>query len=306
MISVIMSVYNERLEWLQAAVNSVLNQTYTDFEYIIIIDNPNLKKDSVTFLEEIAERDPRVHLHFNEKNMGLMKSLNVGIQISKGEYIARMDADDISFPDRLEKEVTFIKTNGFDMISANRVDIDEDGNEISRNSHLKNDPENHLPYTNFIVHPSVLIKTEVIRNLGGYREFYNSEDYDMWLRVLSAGYRIGILDDYVIYYRIRQTSMSLKNKLETYYITKYQQNLYWERVKTGKDSFTVDHFKSYMANKDISEKENEKYCRFRDNMDTSIQKFKNRRPSFVGYLIKAFIAFPSMTIENLNAIAHLR
>ena len=95
MISVIMSVYNERLEWLQAAVNSILNQTYSDFEYIIIIDNPDLNEDAVSFLKEIARADSRVHLHFNEKNMGLMKSLNVGIQISKGNYIARMDADDV-------------------------------------------------------------------------------------------------------------------------------------------------------------------------------------------------------------------
>ena len=306
MISVIMSVYNERIDWLKAAVSSILNQTYTDFEYIIIIDNPNLNDEAVSFLNNTAERDSRVQLHFNEANIGLMKSLNVGIQMVRGEFIARMDADDVSFPDRLEKEIAFLKENGYDMISANRVDIDEEGNEISRNSHIKNDPEKHLPYTNFIVHPSVLIKTEVMRNLGGYREFYNSEDYDMWLRVLSAGFKIGVMDDYVVYYRIRQTSMSLKNRLETYYITKYQQQLYWERKKTGKDSFSINSFRNYMNSKDISAKENYKYCAFRENMDVAISKFKEKKPSFIGYLVKAFFAFPRLTMENIHTIIQMR
>ena len=108
MISVIMSVYNERIDWLKEAVSSILNQTYTDFEYIIIIDNPNLNDEAVSFLNNTAERDSRVQLHFNEANIGLMKSLNVGIQMVRGEFIARMDAEDVSFPDRLEKEIAFL------------------------------------------------------------------------------------------------------------------------------------------------------------------------------------------------------
>ena len=302
MISVVMSVYNEKIEWLSKAVESILNQTYTNFEYIIIIDNPALNQEAVQFLEKSAVEDKRIRLYFNKENMGLMRSLNIGISLASGEYLARMDADDISFEDRLEKEIAYLEKHNYDMVSANRVDIDENGKEISRSSHLKSDPEKHLPYSNFIVHPSVLIRTDVLRSLGGYREFYNSEDYDMWLRVLSAGYKIGILDDYVIYYRIRQTSMSLKNRLETYYITSYQQLLYWERVKTGTDSFSVDHFQEYMSNKDISEAKNKKYCKFRDNMDSAITRFKNKNLGFIGYLVKAFVTFPKMTMENISNI----
>ncbi len=306
MISVVMSVYNERLDWLQMAVKSILDQTYTDFEYIIIIDNPQLNEASVSFLKEVSAKDSRVQLHFNEENIGLMRSLNVGLGLVHGEYIARMDADDISFPDRFEKELAFLTSNKYDMVSANRIDIDEEGNEISRAKHIKNTPEKHLPYNNFIVHPSVIVKTNVMKKLGGYREFYNSEDYDMWLRVLSAGYKIGILEDYVIYYRIRQTSMSLRNKLESYYITKYQQQLYWERVNTGSDSFSVEHFKSYMATKDISIENNKKYCKFRDSMDKAISLFKSRNVLFLPMLMKAFISFPSMTMQNINDILHMK
>lgn len=306
MISVIMSVYNEKIEWLQQAVESILAQTYTEFEYIIIVDNPSLNDKTVQYLRKIEAKDQRVKLRFNEKNLGLMNSLNLGLSMAKGIYIARMDADDISFSDRFEKEIRFIEDNDFDMVSANRIDIDENGNEISRTIHLKNTPEKYLPYSNFIVHPSVMVKTKVMKTLGGYREFYNTEDYDMWLRILSAGYKIGILDEYVIYYRIRQTSMSLKNKLETYYIAKYQQKLYWERVKYGEDSFSIENFKSYMDGKNISDKQNMRYCNFRENMDLAITKFKKRKSGFCIDFLKAFCAFPTIAIDSINSIIHIR
>jgi len=305
MISVIMSVYNEKIEWLSKAVESILNQTYMDFEYIIIIDNPNLDKKSMDYLDLQAEKDARIRIHRNEKNIGLMNSLNIGIELANGEIIARMDADDISLPDRFEKELDFMQKNKFDMVSGNRIDINEEGSEIGRSMHVMDNPQKHLPYTNFIVHPSVMVRTEVMKMLGGYRGFYNSEDYDMWLRILSAGYSIGIIKEYLIYYRIRQTSMSLKNKLETYYIIKYQQSLYKERVKTGKDSYTFENFKKYMDSKDISEVKNRKYCNFRDNMDLTITKLKNKKIGFIGNFCKAFIAFPSAAMDNVSAILHI-
>ena len=176
MISVIMSVYNEKLEWLSKAVESILNQTYKDFEYIIIIDNPNLDKSAMDYLENKATNDARIRIHRNEKNIGLMNSLNVGIKLAKGEIIARMDADDISLPDRFERELKFMQQNNFDLVSGNRIDIDENGKEIGRAIHVMDNPQKHLPYTNFIVHPSVMVRTDVMRELGGYRGFYNSED----------------------------------------------------------------------------------------------------------------------------------
>lgn len=293
MISVIMSVYNEKTEWLKLSVESILNQTYSDFEFIIIIDNPQLDKQSIDFLKEKEKNDTRIKLHQNEKNLGLMNSLNVGIQLATGEIIARMDADDISFLDRFSKEIEFMQKNNYDMVSGNRVDIDEEGNELRRSIHLIDNPQKALPHTNFIVHPSVMVRTSVLQMLGGYRAFYNSEDYDMWLRILSAGYSIGVLKDYVIFYRVRQGSMSLKNRLETYYITKYQQILYRERVKTGKDTYTPENFKRYMSSKNFSLEKNKKYCKFRENMDMAIVQFKSKKISFLRYALKAFLAFPS-------------
>ena len=100
--------------------------------------------------------------------------------------------------------------------------------------------------------------------------------------------------------------MSLKNKLETYYITKYQQRLYRERKKTGTDSYTFENFKKYMDSKNISESKNRRYCTFRDNMDLAITKLKSKNIGFVGDFCKAFIAFPSAAIDNISTIMHIK
>ncbi|HDL4956660.1 TPA: glycosyltransferase, partial [Mannheimia haemolytica] len=96
-ISVVMSTYNEPVEWVEKSIRSILNQTYDNIEVIVICDNPD-NKGIVDLLNLIKEGDNRVVLHFNERNKGLIYSLNKAINLSSGEYIARMDADDISLP----------------------------------------------------------------------------------------------------------------------------------------------------------------------------------------------------------------
>lgn len=300
-----MSVYNEKIEWLSKAVESIQNQTYTDFEFIIIIDNPALDKNVIAYLEERSQMDSRLILHYNSKNLGLMNSLNVGIQIAKGEYIARMDADDISFPDRLEKEFKYLVANSYDMVSAKKINIDEEGCVIGKDDHRFANPNKHLAYTNFIVHPLVLIKTSVIKELGGYRCFHNSEDYDMWLRVLSEGYSIGVLNEYLLYYRIRQSSMSSKNQLETYYIVKYQQQLYRERVKNGFDSFSKDSLNNYLNSKNITDIKIIKYNDYKLLFNEAILLLKSKRIRFIYYYLKACFIFPSIALQDSIRLLHL-
>lgn len=305
MISVLMCVYNERLDWIKQAVQSILNQTYKDFEYIIVIDNPMLEQEKLIFLQEMEKKDDRIVLCYNEENIGLMKSLNRGIELVHGEYIARMDADDISFPERLEKEIDYLEKNDFDMISAYRIDIDEEGEEICQNSGVFNNPDKHLRYSNFIVHPLVLVKTEVMCALNGYRDFYNSEDYDMWLRILSAGYKIGILKEHLIYYRIRRSSMSLKNTLETFYITKYQQKLYKERVRKGRDSFSEENLRKYIQSKNISEKKIKTFVSFTNMFNQSVKEAKRHNIIFVPHLIRAFFLYPSMWLYRVSQLINM-
>jgi glycosyltransferase involved in cell wall biosynthesis len=109
-ISAVMSVYNESEEYLRKSIESILNQTYTDFEFIIILDNPDNKK-ARDILKEYENKDDRIVLLENEKNIGLAPSLNRGVKVARGKYIARMDADDIALPQRFEKQVYFLENN---------------------------------------------------------------------------------------------------------------------------------------------------------------------------------------------------
>ena len=109
-VSVVMSVFSEPRNWLKKAINSILDQTFSDFEFIIINDNP-IRKENYLFLKEIQQKDSRIIIIENKENIGLTKSLNKGLSVARGTYIARMDADDISFPTRLEKQYLFMEAN---------------------------------------------------------------------------------------------------------------------------------------------------------------------------------------------------
>lgn len=109
-ISVVMSVYNEPVDWIKDSIDSILNQTFRDFEFIIINDNPegiSQKK----LLEDFADKDNRIKIIENEENKGLTKSLNIGISEAKGKYVARMDADDISMPNRFQKQYNYMESH---------------------------------------------------------------------------------------------------------------------------------------------------------------------------------------------------
>ncbi|MEW8956830.1 glycosyltransferase family 2 protein, partial [Clostridium sp.] len=109
-ISIIMAAYNETRQWLSKAIESILNQSYRDFEFIIILDNPKNQelKDLIT---EYLKKDGRIKFFINEENLGLIKSLNKGIKEAKGEYIGRMDADDICYLNRLQVQLDFLESN---------------------------------------------------------------------------------------------------------------------------------------------------------------------------------------------------
>ena len=117
-VSVVMSVYKEPVEWLHESIDSILNQTFSGFEYIIICDNPEYE-EGILLLKGYAKKDNRIRLIFNKENIGLTKSLNIGISIAQGDYIARMDADDISEAKRFEKQLDFFESNpDFDFCST--------------------------------------------------------------------------------------------------------------------------------------------------------------------------------------------
>lgn len=300
MITVLMSIYNEKISWIRQSINSILEQTYSDFEFIIVVDNPSIDDEIRDFLEKQSEHDQRIKLIWNKKNIGLAKSLNKGIKLASGEYIARMDADDISESHRLAKELQFIQEKEYDLVSANKINIDENNKEINRDFPIKRNPNNVMQYSNVIVHSLVLVKTDCIKKMNGYRDLKNSEDLDLWLRMIESGYRLGILEEYLLHYRVRSNSASVERQLEQYYMSKYIKGLMKERRDNGKDSFSVKRQNDYLKKKKITQKKKLKFYFASKNIEMALFKINNRK--FFGgiwYLLCATAYFPPLVIDKI-------
>ena len=126
LISVVMPCYKESLSVLKEAVLSILKQTYNNLELIVIVDNP-LANENIRFLQDVCVNDKRVRIIVNEENIGIVRSLNKGIMLARGEYIARMDADDISLSKRLEKQLTYLLDHDLDIVGGFYQNVSVDG-----------------------------------------------------------------------------------------------------------------------------------------------------------------------------------
>lgn len=250
LVSVIMSTFNENEAELRNAIESILNQTYRNIEFLIVLDNPE-NNGIFNILNEYREKDKRIKLIINTKNIGLAESLNVAIKYARGEYIARMDADDISVPNRIEKQVSFLEENDYyHVVASDRFDIDENGNTLPARYKVPKDfkqLKRVLKYGNAIVHPTVVIRKDVLTAIGCYRNFQASQDYDLWLRIISNGYKIYIMDEKLLYYRIRNNSISSKDPYRQYLYAKYARFLFKQRLKHGKDEFSLENLENFLS-----------------------------------------------------------
>lgn len=209
-VTVLMPVFNAE-KHLREAVDSILCQTFTDFELLIINDGSTDRSESI--IRSYA--DPRIRLVNNASNMRLVATLNKGIGLASGEYVARMDADDISHPSRFAKQVAFLDQNpSCAMVAAKVRQMDcssndtgvwpDDCNAVSGARILK-----QLPFANCIAHPTVMIRKEVINRYGYDPDQRHSEDYDLWLRMAADGCVISKLDDFLLRYRIHDESVTV-------------------------------------------------------------------------------------------------
>lgn len=210
-ISVLMSTYKEPLEWTETAINSILNQTYHDIELVVIVDDPQ-NKELIEKLQEIQSKNKALKIIVNRYNMGLVKSLNNGLNYCTGKYIARMDADDISLPTRLEEELNFLTKYGYDIVGCRFESFFENEVVGSRAVPSKsNICAKMLKYTDCVAHPTWLVKKDVYKNLEGYREIDACEDYDFLIRASLKGYEIACINKCLFRYRHNPESISSKN-----------------------------------------------------------------------------------------------
>ncbi len=179
-LSILMPVYNSE-DTIRPAVSGILEQSYTDFEFIIVDDG--CSDQTIPLIKEF--NDPRIQLLTNEENIGLTCSLNKAIAVSTGRYIARQDADDVSLPGRLEKQIAFLDSHpDIAVLGTNRATLSSDGKITS--SILYPKEPNHADFLqrNRVPHGSTMTRREILDEVGGYNEMFRmSQDYDLWLRI---------------------------------------------------------------------------------------------------------------------------
>jgi glycosyltransferase involved in cell wall biosynthesis len=186
-ISVIMPVYNAE-RFVAETTDTVLNQTFGDFEFVIIDDGS--KDRSREILEGYAKRDPRVRV-VSRPNTGYVRALNEALDLSRGEFVARIDADDLCRPERFEKQLAaFRADSSLVCVGSCAEAIDEDGHKLGHyDTPLTHEAieASHLVGDSAIHHPSAMFRREVVRQLGNYRLLDPCEDYDLWLRLGEVG-----------------------------------------------------------------------------------------------------------------------
>ncbi len=264
LVSVLMGVYNEET-YLPAAIDSILNQTYENLELIIVDDA------STDSSREIIESydDSRIVLLENETNRGLTVSLNRALETASGMYVARQDADDVSEPKRLEKQVEFLETQEeVALVGTGTLLINESDNVVDRRVGYCNPTYEDFLKKNRLVHGTILARRSAIELVGGYDEFFRySQDYDLWLRLLEEHeianiptplYRLRVHDESVYFTRRDESALyatfarhqstgkadkTIKNELKEAGILEYWNYLSDEQCAAVHDDLTLRYLR---------------------------------------------------------------
>ncbi len=214
LVSIILPTYNWKSEWLSESINSVLNQTFKDFELIIINDAST--NDIEDTIQKYKKQDPRIVYLKNDKNLQLTKTLNKWIEHAKWKYIARIDDDDIrANRDKLEKQVKFMENNSDYWLcwAWIIINIDEGWKIINKIETRLSDSEirNHFLQSNQFAHSSILMRKSILDEVWVYNPDYNkAEDYELWCRVWIKSKFVN-LKDVELKYRINSNWVSMKN-----------------------------------------------------------------------------------------------
>ena len=259
-ISLIMSVYNGE-DYLAEAIDSVLNQTFRDFELIVINDCSTDGTSEI--LNRYEEIDNRVKVYTNEVNLRLPSSLNKAISLAQGKYIARMDADDICLPERLEKQYMFMENNPDISLSSCRFMTLKNGVISSGGCGGKCDNESIkalLLVTNPILHPGIIARADAIKNLGYDKNFTCTEDMELWTRFVMSGYKIEIMPEYLMIYRLHDKQITETTLEKQHKEIISVQRIYYKKLLEAMNSEQEEFYIKgiyFRENADI-----DKFCEF--------------------------------------------
>jgi len=232
-----MSVYNEPLEWLQSSINSILAQTFGEFEFIIINDNPK-RPQLKDILKSFGSRDGRISIIENHENLGLAESLNKGIKQAQGKYIARMDADDISLPERFELQHRFLEKHKDVFLVGTSVQIMAPDGQLKEKA-IKNGSHKRLVSSILAAklafyHPTIMFRNEGFLYRG---KFSASQDFDLYLNLLLKDKKFSNIKEIGLHYRMSDQSVSMDRKRRQVIFGKLALKFYYENLQNGHDSY---------------------------------------------------------------------
>ena len=214
LVTVLLPCYNA-MPFLKEALYSIRNQSYTNLE-ILCIDDGSID-NTLSFLQNEANSDSRIKIIENPENIGLIRTLNKGIQLSRGKYIARMDADDISKPDRIKNQLQFITSNDLHLVGGN-VDIIAENGKLLNKGILRNFSSHETKLASYLftpmIHPTIFAKADVLKeeNYDFSESSIHTEDYELWTRLIRKGYKLANLKESVL--ELRKNSNSVSHKFE--------------------------------------------------------------------------------------------
>ena len=219
-ISVLMSCYNSE-KTVQKSIESIISQSFQDYELIIIDDGSN---DGTEEILNKYEKEEKIKIFTNKKNIGLTKSLNTLIKISKGKYIARQDADDISLPQRFEKQIHYMKKHDTNIVTARSKIIGENRIIPAFSYYLPN--KLVVRYKNPFIHGTLMIEKSLLVKSGGYDEnFYYSQDYKLFYDLVKQGYKIPIIKEVLYELNMKNNISSKFSNQQRYYSQCARKNL---------------------------------------------------------------------------------
>lgn len=218
-VSVLLSVYNSE-NYIRESIDSILTQTFENFELIIINDGST--DSSLDIIK--SYKDSRIKLYNNAENVGLTKSLNYGLSVAKGEFIARQDADDISHPMRFEKQIKYLTLNKEIVVLGTQAKIIDSKGKLKRNPVGWFKPLNHAEikwvcmFDSPFIHPSVMMRRKIILDdYNGYNNnFRTSQDYELWSRIVYEK-KCANLEDQLLSFRFTSESVSSNYSQESIY-----------------------------------------------------------------------------------------
>lgn len=255
-ISILMSLFNETETQIRESIDSIENQTLHDFELIIVCDNPN-RKDVESVIESYA--DDRIVLAYNSQNIGLAMSMNRAATMAKSDVFARMDADDIAYPTRLEEEYQVLMSENVDLVFTNFTYIDNQSADIKDKHHsFPSNLKEVIPSEEIalrpalIHHPTVMMRRGMFEKVGGYRAFPCAQDADLWMRMQEAGAKFYLLNKPLMKYRINPNSTTVRKYFKQQLTVHYIYKLSVDRLQNGKDDFSVKAYNNYLEEAGIN------------------------------------------------------